>query len=372
MKAKPIYINGRFLTQRMTGIQRFAYEMCKAMHAAGSPIMVIAPRNVLPEYSLDFKFIKLGFFRGIYWEQLILPLYLLFHRNPLLINFGSPGPLLYTNRIITIHDLALLVNPTWFKKTYYRYYKFVTPIVAKRCLKIITVSNFSKQEIIFLLHVPAEKIEVIYNAVTLKQFEGSFLDSPVPDEPLSQSHTLKNTRFSRLIQKKFILSISSLDPRKNLERLVDAYLKSGLTEEYQLVFAGKSDPVFNMELSSEIRNRSLGYVTDEELMVLYKNASLFVYPSLYEGFGIPPLEAMAQGCPTVISDIPVFYEVFGEASCFVNPNDVYSIGEGMKRVLTDNEYKIQLFEAAQKQLKKYSWNNSSKQLIDIIRQISRD
>ncbi|MEI8005442.1 MAG: glycosyltransferase family 1 protein [Bacteroidota bacterium] len=372
MTDKPIYINGRFLAQRMTGIPRFAFEMCKAMHDQGFSFIVLAPANVLSEYVIDFKLIRFGFIKGLFWEHLLLPLYLLFHGNPLLLNFGSYGPLFYKNRIITIHDLALLVNPSWFSRSYYWYYKLVTPVAVRRSLKIITVSNFSKSEIIRLLHVPAEKIEVIYNAVALKQTAGTGIDPSSPEETLSHINSLKNTRFNGFIQKKYILSISSLDPRKNLARIVDAFLKSGLTEEYQLVFAGKTDAIFNMELSAEIVKRSLGYVTDEELVLLYKNASLFVYPSIYEGFGIPPLEAMALGCPVILSDIPVFHEVFGEACSYFDPNDTDDIINGMIKVLNDTEYRRQLTEAAFIRLRNFSWNKSANLLIDILRKTTRN
>ena len=342
-----IFVNGRFLTQKITGINRFACELCNALTDLGIEIIIVAPKKIQPGYSINSRVESFGWLKGPLWEQIDLPLYLLFHRNQLLLSFSGLGPLLYKNKVTTIHDLAFLVNPSWYSKSYYWFYRFATPLMAKYSKKIITVSAFSKNEIIREMGIPAEKIEVIYNAV----------------------HMMPRVEFPPVasrIDGKYIFSVSSIDPRKNINRLIEAYKRSGLETDYKLILAGKSGKVFNMQVSSEIVQYSLGYVSEDELQALYQNASLFVYPSLYEGFGIPPLEAMACGCPTVISDIPVFKEIFGNAACYVDPGNADDIKNGMIRVLTDRAYRDSLMISGFEQVKKYNWKRSANLVFQLI------
>ena len=346
MNKTKIIINGRFLTQKITGINRFACELCNALADFGIEIVIVAPKKIHPGYILNSRVEFFGWLTGPLWEQIDLPLYLLLHRNPLLLSFSGLGPLLYKNKITTIHDLAFYANPSWYSKSYYWFYRITTPLLAKFSKKIITVSEFSKSEIIRELGISAEKIEVINNAVHLTPLEFPAIANKVNG--------------------KYIFSVSSIDPRKNIYRLIEAYNKSGLANDYKLVLAGQTSKVFNIHISAEILKYSLGYVTDDELHVLYQNASLFVYPSLYEGFGIPPLEAMAHGCPTVISDIPVFKEIFGIASCYVNPLNPDDIKNGMIKVLSDRTYRDTLITSGVEQEKKYNWKRSANLVFQMI------
>jgi glycosyltransferase involved in cell wall biosynthesis len=347
--SKSIFINGRFLTQEMTGIQRFSYEICKALISGGNNLIILAPKTIRTEYRLECRIDRFGIFTGILWEQFDLPVFLLKHKNPLLLNFGSPGPLFYSNRFVTVHDLSFYIYPEWFSKRYRLYYRFATPVFTRLSKKVITVSEFSKNEIISLVGTPEEKITVIRNAVS-----GAIRKQ--------QSHITGK-------KERYILSVSSLDPRKNLARLVDAYKMARIDKEIGLVIAGKSDPIFNIELSGELLDHSAGHVTDDELSSLYENATLFVYPSHYEGFGIPPLEAMSLGCPVILSDIPVFREVFGEAAHYVDPLDTKSICDGIVRVLSDEPYRMELIRRGHERSKLYRWERSAEKLASIIKSI---
>jgi len=141
---------------------------------------------------------------------------------------------------------------------------------------------------------------------------------------------------------------------------------SGLDAKYYLVLVGKKDTIFNMQILDEILANCVGYVSDEELASLYSNASLFVYPSIYEGFGIPPLEAMSLGCPVILSDIPVFREIFGDAACYADPGETESISDAMVHVLTHDDYRQQLYERGAERAKLYSWEQSARKLLAII------
>jgi glycosyltransferase involved in cell wall biosynthesis len=250
---------------------------------------------------------------------------------------------------VTVHDLSFVIHPAWFSKSYWLYYRLATPVFTRLSKKVITVSECSKNEIIRLIGIPDEKIAVIHNAVS-----GAIRNQQPPG-------TGKQGRY--------ILSVASLDPRKNLARLVDAYKTSGIDKEINLVIAGRTDPIFNMDLTREITAHSIGYVTDDELSFFYENATLFVYPSLYEGFGIPPLEAMSLGCPVILSDIPVFREVFGEAAHYVDPLDTKSIRDGIVRVLNDEAYRMELIRLGHERVKLYNWERSADKLTSIISSI---
>ena len=343
---KHIFINGRFLTQEMTGIQRFSYEITKALIRKGVDVVVLAPRKIRKEYTLNGEVIRFGHFSNLPWEQVDLPLFLRKKGNPLLLNFGSPGPLFYSNRIVTIHDLSFLVHPDWFSKSYRFYYKYATPLAARRSKKIITVSECSKMEIVARLSVSEDKVAVIPNAVSAVFMQKS------TGNPLEKG--------------KYILSVGSMDPRKNWQRLADAYKLAGIEKEVKLVVAGKRDAIFNIDLPAGFSNHTKGHVPDEALASLYQHAALFVYPSLYEGFGIPPLEAMSMGCPVILSDIPVFREVFGDAAHYVNPLSAESIRDGIQRVLSDEPYRKELVRKGTERANHYSWEESARRLISLI------
>jgi len=346
MNRRSIYINGRFLSQKMTGVNRFAFQMCNALYSHGVKFEVVAPKKIIEDYQPEFPVTRWGILKGPMWELFDLSRFLKKRRNPLLLSFSGLGPLFYHNQVITIHDLAFMVNPEWFSKKYYLFYRLCTPVIAGNARKIITVSNFSKNEIIKFLGMPSEKIVIINNAVSLQCKNDNKPDNPV--------------------DVKYILSVSSLDPRKNLANLIEAYNMTGLKEDYNLVLAGKCDRLFNIQSTGSIASKSLGFVTDRRLVQLYKNALLFIYPSLYEGFGIPVLEAMSLGCPVVISDIPVFREIFGDAGCYVDPYSTVSLKEGILKVLTDHEYRRILIERGYECSGKYTRDRSAGELIKLI------
>lgn len=348
--SKPIFVNGRFLTQHVTGIQRFSFEICKALVEKEPGITILAPRKIRKEYLLNCRIIRFGIFSGILWEQVDLPVFLLKHKNPLLLNLGSTGPVFYPNRIVTVHDLSFYIHPAWFSRSYRLYYRTVTPLVIRLSKKVITVSGSSAEEIVRLTGIPEAKITVINNAVP--------------------GTIIKGHSRGKRGKERYILSVASLDSRKNLSRLVDAYKMAGLDEEMRLVIAGRTDPIFNMELPAEILAHAAGYVPDDELSALYENACLFVYPSLYEGFGIPPLEAMSMRCPVILSDIPVFREIFGDAAHYVDPLDAKSICNGMLAVLNDEAYRKELILRGLERVKLYSWERSAEKLSSVIRSIA--
>ncbi|MCJ7547015.1 MAG: glycosyltransferase family 4 protein [Deltaproteobacteria bacterium] len=352
-----IYINARFLTQNVTGVQRYAIEISKRLKKLYPNTLFISPKKIMHKDLMnEFNGLPYGIFNGHLWEQIVLPHYLKKVNNPLLVNLGNTAPLCYKKQIITIFDLSFLINPEWFSKKFYYYYQFLIPKIAKNSLKIITISEFSKKEIIRLLHIPEQKIKVIYCGVDTK-FR----------QKISVNELLKNR------PKNYILSVLSLEPRKNIHNLILAFKKIGLPD-IQLILVGSRSNVFaNNKLKDIIHSKKniffTGYLSDDELIRLYSEAKLFVYPSYYEGFGLPPLEAMACGCPVVVSNAASLPEVCGDAAQYIDPYNVESIAEGINKVLTDEPLRQSLIEKGLERARLFSWEKSAQEHIEVFEEV---
>lgn len=352
-----IYINGRFLTQPMTGVERYAYKMCQALSALGQPFTIVCPHApVQPCYDVsNFHIIRFGRGNSHLWEQLVLPLFFLGKKNYLLFSFTGLGSLLVRRKVMTIHDLSFLENPRWFSRAYYWWYKLMTPLAARTSRAVITVSNFSKGEILrFYPFLQPERIHVVYGAVDTGRFrrQTSSITPPTSSAP-------------------FVLAVSSLDQRKNFQRLIQAF--QGISG-CQLHIVGSRNRVFSTsgDSSSQSDNiQFLGRVSDDELISLYNRAECFVFPSIYEGFGLPPLEAMACGCAVLAADIPVLREVCADAAIYFNPYDVQSISDAVSRFLslpaTDKD---SLRRRGLENVGRFSWEKSAARIIRMAEELS--
>ena len=330
----------------MTGVQRFASEICLQLKSLRPNTIFLCPSKPLhTQLAKDLAAQSVGKLQGHAWEQLELPWYLARNNQPYLLNLANTAPILYFKNIITIHDLIYLRFPAWFSKKYYHFYKWMTPRIAARSKHILTVSAFSKKEIVELLNVDEGKVSIIHNAVS--------------DQLTAENGVLV------LDYGKYILSVSSLDPRKNLVRLIEAFQQLPAQDLNLVVVGKKINPLFNVKLDYE-RIFYVENASDQQLAHLYRNAELFVYPSLYEGFGIPPLEAMANGCPVVASNASSLPEVLGEAAYYVDPTKSDSIREAISAVLADAALKNVLREKGKQQVKKYSWQRSASTLVDVL------
>ncbi len=341
MREPQFYINGRFLTQSMTGTNRFAYELCLQLVKRKCDFVVLTP-NVPLCSAYDAQLLpirRIGRFSSHLWEQISLPLYMR-KKESLLVSLKGLGPVFKRNQVCTIHDMSYLANPAWFSKGYYLFYRLMTPIMANHAKRILTVSHFSKAEITARLGVSPDKISVVYNA---------------------PSEQFKRVEESSDSTEKYFLTVSSLDPRKNLSLVFSAYLKS--SQRYPLYVIGERHTVFGeVTLPENGRIRFLGRVSDEELRRYYAHCSLFVYPSLYEGFGMPPMEAIACGCENVVlSDIPVFREVYGEVGQYVKVDDEAALSHLFDQ--TDMRTNSGCFSDF---TEKYTWQRSVEQLLEAI------
>lgn len=345
-------VNGRYLTQKATGVHRYAFEICNKLHEMGVDFHVAVPNEIHPDYKFSFKVVKCGSFNTHLWEQISLPRYLKRIGSPLLISFTGCGPLNYSNQIMTIHDVSHERYPEWFSKNYYRFYHYMMPRIGKKAHAVLTVSEFSKKEIVDTLGINAEKIHVVHSNVP-------FHNKPSKEEILSFTRNPEAERY--------ILAVSSMDPRKNFIRLVEAFDKIK-DKSVKLYIIGMSFKAFNTPNLQKLIGENVhlpGYIPDEKLQTMYQNALLSVYPSLYEGFGLPPLESMTYGCPAINSDIPALREVSQDAALYVDPYNVDDITQKIEQLLVDEPLRKELQEKGLLQIKKYSWDKSAKQVYEL-------
>jgi glycosyltransferase involved in cell wall biosynthesis len=257
--------------------------------------------------------------------------------------------------VVTIHDCIHLMFPQYLpNRRAYLYARTVMWAAAKRASAILTVSEASKRDILRFFDVPPEKVVVVHNAI-----DERFWTPPAAED-------VARVRERYQLEHGFVLYAGNIKPHKNLERLIDAFaeIRRGALEDLKLLIIGDEisklpalrRAVHRHHLHAHVR--FLGYVSDETLAVLYRLAALFVFPSLYEGFGLPPLEAMASGAPVVTSNVSSLPEVTGDAAVLVDPTDTQSIVHGMQRVLTDPELAERLRRRGPVRAREFSWDRS--------------
>jgi glycosyltransferase involved in cell wall biosynthesis len=268
--------------------------------------------------------------------------------------------------VAMIHDLAFERMPETFTRRGSFQLKLTVRWTAKKAAKIATVSEYSRQDLLNIYNLPPEKVVVTYNGV-----ESRFTPQPsVPDE----AEEIRR-RFG--VSRDFLLAVGSLQPRKNLVRLIRAYARLRVEREDfrpQLVIVGRKLWLAN-EIFDEVKRQPwaddiilTGYVTDEDLPALYRAARALVYPSLFEGFGLPPLEAMACGTPVVTSDVSSLPEVTGGAALLIDPNDERALAAALIEIVSDERLRAELREKGIAQAKKFTWREAAEKTLSLYQQ----
>jgi len=271
--------------------------------------------------------------------------------------------------LATIHDLAFEHMPETFTRRGSLQLKFTVRWTARRAARIATVSEYSRQDLLKTYKLPPEKVVVTHNGI----------GSNFSPEPASAVEG-QNLRQRFEIERDFILVVGSLQPRKNLVRLIRAYseLRKRLPDfKYQLVIVGRKLWLAN-EVFAEVNKQEwgrdvivTGYVADEDLPAFYRSASAFVYPSLFEGFGIPPLEAMACGTPVVTSNTSSLPEVAGDAALLIDPYDEQELANALLRIVKDEPLRARLRERGLAQSKKFTWRNAAEKTLQLYRETAK-
>ncbi len=359
MQARKIFINGRFLTQPITGVQRFAIEiltaldkLCNSDNNSNFQIICLTPQSQSLSYTPNWNNIlqqECGIFQGNTWEQFDLPRY---SRDGLLLNLCNIGPVFHFNQIVVMHDASVFTVPETYSFSFKLKYRAVMGLLGIISKQIITVSDFSKNEISKYLKIRKEKIKVIVEGC-------DHVGKTVRNDSVIKNNGLSGP---------FFLIVGSASKHKNVD-IARKAVESGLSLNPKLVIAGGTySKVFNKETAWNSRNViELGYISDEELKSLYTNATAFIFPSLYEGFGLPPIEAMACGCPVICSNRASLPEVCGDAAIYFDPTDVGDLKNILQEVLEDDNIRQEMRIRGGKRSELYTWKNAAEQLLNIIR-----
>jgi glycosyltransferase involved in cell wall biosynthesis len=265
--------------------------------------------------------------------------------------------------VVTIHDLAFLAFPEQYPAAQVRYLKSMTAASARRARRVITVSQFTADDVAARLSIPQEKIRAIPNGVS----EAFYPRSP---------ERVAAFRLMNDLPEAFILFVGTLQPRKNLIGLLRAFARVPEDVRIPLFVVGAPgwmysdifDEVERLGISGDVRFP--GYASSELLPLWYSAATAFVYPSYYEGFGLPVLEAMACGTPVITSNVSSLPEVVGDAGITVSPGDVQAIADAIERLLRDTELRESLVSAGQKQSRQFSWAATAEQTVSVYREIA--
>ncbi len=275
-------------------------------------------------------------------------------------------------RVVTVHDVINFLDLTDGQRRVRDAVRFqLTRLCLSRARRILAVSRATKEDLQRVFSLPGQKIEVVYNA----------LDARLAQPPSLEMTERTLTRYS--VHSPYLLYAGNVKPHKNLPRLIEAFavVKDELREDsryrdLKLIIIGdelsKHPQLRHAVIQSRTQSdvRFLGFVDPQTLSVFYARASAFVFPSLYEGFGLPPLEAMAMGAPVVTSNVSSLPEVLGEAAQFVNPENVFDISRGIKQVLLDDELRRQLIERGHERVQQFSWERSVERVLEIYREVA--
>ncbi len=271
-------------------------------------------------------------------------------------------PLLPCPSVVTIHDCIHLMFPQYLPNKFaHAYARTFMTMAARRSARVLTVSEASKRDILHFFRIPSSKVEVVYNAI----------DDRFDREPEVDDVVRVRERYQ--LNDPFLLYAGNIKPHKNVDRVIEAFarLKKRGFERLRLLIIGdeiSKNPqlrraVHRHQLHHDVR--FLGFVPDATLAVLYRLADVFVFPSLYEGFGLPPLEAMASGTPVVTSNVSSLPEVVGDAALLVDPRDAEAIAGAVQRILVDADLRRTLTQKGLARAHEFSWERSVRRIRDI-------
>jgi glycosyltransferase involved in cell wall biosynthesis len=352
---RDIVINGRFLTQPVSGVQRYAREIVRALddllveagpsELSSTSWTLLAPPGTVCDLPLRvIRFRAVGWGSGHAWEQSSLAF---FARRAVLLSLGNSGPLAHPRQLVVVHDAAVYRFPEHFGRAYGLLHRLLGRALARRS-RLATVSRFSQGEIADLLGLSADQIVLAPNGSehlrAARPGEGTVLRSGLDRVP-------------------YFLMVGNFAPYKNGTLALQALRRLG-RPEVRLVVVGRAAPeIFGA--AAELAHAQVilaGRVDDDALQALYRSARALVFPSRYEGFGIPPLEAFVNGCPVIASRIPVLQEICGDAADYFDPDDADQLASCMAEHLDGRIDRRARIQRGRDQAAAYSWTASARTL----------
>ncbi|MHB1389960.1 MAG: glycosyltransferase family 4 protein [Thermoleophilia bacterium] len=366
-------INGRSIFRQMTGVQHYAREVTRSLLSLPDKdisFMVFAGREGRAGADAGMPMTTSHFradspVKGLLWEQTLLVRMARQSGIDLLFNPANVAPVLPgVPSVVTIHDLAFLLFPEYFSRSFALYYRTMIPKVIRHATSVITDSNSTRADLESRLGIPGEKISVIPLGV-----------SPAFRRAISPREK-DEIRRRYFLPAKYFLSISSLEPRKNLKGILAAYrlLPAQMTREHKLVIVGAGNRVFaDPGLGAMLEQMppgsvvTPGYVPDEDLPAIYRMATALVYPSFYEGFGLPVLEAMAASTPVITSNCSSLPEVAGRAAVVIDPGNIEELAAAMTLLASDSGTRNLLVERGRIRAAEFTWEKTGARTLAVLR-----
>ena len=344
---KNIYINGRFLSQRVTGVQRFAREVTSALDnlqesalsELKGKVYLVAPQGdfTLPSLS-HIELIQNGRSHGHLWEQIELPR---LARGGLLFNPCGPAPFFHPLQVTVLHDAAIYAAPAGYSWQFRMWHKILNWRTSQNARLLFTVSNFSKDQLTKYCGVPEERIRVV---------------SPSGNHILNASADPSVlARYGLAEQVPYVFSVGSRQANKNFRIFAEVAEILRDSPVRFLVVGSTNSSVFRGAITHDQNMTFTDFISDGELRSVYEHAMCFVFPSLYEGFGIPPLEAMACGCPVLASNATSIPEACGDAALYFDPLNAQTLANSITKALYDPEILSSLRELGRARAGQTTW-----------------
>ena len=349
-----IYINGKFLAQRTTGVQRFARGVVTALDCSlqstpcGQDFELLLPPAATPIEGLQVISQRVVGQPGrslTAWEQMELPRHT---SGGTLLCLSGSAPLFGVNCVPTIHDAAVYLYPQAYSRAFVTWYRLLFARRARNSPLVLTVSESSARDL--APHLPRTAYRVVPNSA-------EHIVNQRSDTSVLNRLELKSGRY--------LLAVGSLNPTKNFSLLINTYRESSLVDQLPLVIVGAINrEVFSADsVNMEHPNvRWAGSIPDSQLRALYENAAVFVFPSLYEGFGIPPLEAMLCDCPVVASNASSIPEICSDGAHYFDPRDPIEMLAAIQSVLESDDHRTSLIEKGRKRVNQFNWDSSAASL----------
>lgn len=355
---RKLLVNGRFLTAKPTGVQRVARQLLDQLHKHADMldplfeegVAIQAPHSVSPDKDgSGFPIEANGRLAGHAWEQLELPWH---GHGALLLNLCNTGPIASRNAITMIHDAQAYTMPSSYSWAFRQWYQLLLPWLGRRNRQILTVSHFSAAQLVEFGVAPADRITVIHNGV-------DHVRGFTSDPSVNQTHGL--------VPQGYVVALASTQHHKNIGVLLRAF-EQGRLDTTRLVLIGGTDASdFAIHgLTAPAGTLFVGRVTDEQMRALMEDALCFAMPSLTEGFGLPPLEAMMLGCPALLAPCGALPEVCGDAALYADPYDESAWADGIRRLRDEPGLRDRMVVAGRAQSDSFTWDAAGRRLIETI------
>lgn len=365
------------LTYHAAGSSRYVFNLLRELRGIGAAEEVIAyandanvPAELAPTGGFEVRAVRWPTTRPalrVLWEQLVFPRVLRNDCITVLHGAVNALPVAWRGKsIVTILDLSFLLMPTAFNRPNRMYLRWMAWYSARRANQVVAISEATRRDVIKLLGVSPERVIRVYCGVDARF------------HPIDDHEELHRFRQAHSLPERFILYLGTIEPRKNLVRLMDAYaeLRRRGATAWPLVLAGgrgwRDEAIvhYAARLGLEDAVRFAGFVPEEEIPLWYNAAAFFVYPSAYEGFGLPPLEALACGTPVVASNRASLPEVLGDAAVLVDPSDTGAIVDGMQRMLEDDPLRSRLSSLGPQRASAFSWRRMAEETLAVYRSVA--